>query len=324
MSHRFVVVGAGAIGGVVAVGLVEAGHDVVVVARGAHLVAIRAHGLRRVDADGESTVDVDAHADVRSADVHTDDVVLLATKVHQAESVLDELLAVAGPGLRVATLQNGVDGERLALRRFRDVQAVLVNVPAVHLEPGVVEVHARTPRGLLDVGLATGGLDATSHLLTNAFSAAGFVSEATEQVMRRKWAKLAGNVGNALQVLCGTDRAAWWPLYEDLRAEALAVFAAAGIDPDVETQQARAAMVARADIGGRRRPGGSTWQSVVRGTGSVETAALNGEVVLQAHLHGTGAPLNSAVHALTRQVVDGNRVPGGTDVAEIRTVAASL
>lgn len=302
-ERRIVVVGAGAVGGVLAVGLALAGRHVEVVARGDHLATIQAHGLTRRAADGEVTVDLAAHPDVAAAQVTTDDVVVIATKAHQAGTVLDQLLTVAGDGVTVACATNGVEVERLALRRVDVVLGVLVNVPAVHLEPGVVEVYASAPRGLLDVGRYPHGTGEAARWLSAQFEAAEFTSEATDRVMARKWAKLLGNVGNVCPVLCGRDPSGWTRLYEALRAEAEAVIDAAGVDVDLPTQQHRATLVARADIDGRRRPGGSTWQSVVRGTGNIETVALNGEITLLGRLHGVATPVNSLVQSEALRLV---------------------
>ncbi len=306
---RIVVLGAGAVGGVIAAQLHRAGADVEVIARGAHLDAIRRDGLVRDAVDGRHTARLGAHATVAEAAVSTDDIVVIATKSHQVDPLLDDLLVQAGPDLPVACATNGVWTERLALRRFDHVLGVLVNVPAVHLTPGVVEVYAGAPRGVLDVGRTTPGPDDAVHELVAALTAGEFLSEATPRVMDRKWAKLLGNVGNVCSVLFGADRDRWDDVYRRLRAEAEAVVATAGITPDVAVQQERAGRVARGDIDGRRRPGGSSWQSASRGTGDIETVALNGEISLLGRLHGVPTPVNTAVTvAALRLVRDGTPV----------------
>ncbi|WP_108666237.1 ketopantoate reductase family protein [Euzebya rosea] len=316
---RTVVVGAGAIGGALAVGLAESGQEVSVVARGAHLDAIRSGGLTREAPDGSTTVTIEAHGHVSDTTIGEDTVVVLATKAHQVEPVLDDLLAHGGPDVPVACMHNGIEGERLALRRFRRVQGVLINVPGVHLEPGIVRVHANEPRGVLDVGRYLSGRDDLSVRLAASWTAAGFLSEATDDIVARKWAKLLGNVGNALQVLCGTERESFDELYGVVRAEAEAVLAAAGIVPDLEVQHRRAAMVARADIGADRRPGGSTWQSAVRGHSDSEVTMLNGEIVLTGRLHGIPTPANDLVQAETLRLLrDGDPVGSRDQAALLR------
>lgn len=296
---RFVVVGPGAIGGTLAVQLHRTGQLVEVVARGSHLKAIQAGGLTLAAPDGEITAGLVARASVSEVEVTDDTVVVVATKVHQAEPVLDQLLAHAGPAVAVACLQNGVEGERLALRRFRNVYGVVVNVPGVHLQPGRVEVYANPPRGVFDIGRYPSGVDDRAKAIAAAWTAAEFLSEACDDVMARKWAKLLGNVGNALQVLCGTDRGDYQRLYDVLREEAERVVTTAGVTVDRQTQRHRATLVDRADIGEVMRSGGSTWQSAVRGTGDVETVALNGEICLLGRLCGVPTPANDLVQSET-------------------------
>ena len=99
---KICVVGAGAIGGFMAVRLEQAGHTVSVVARGPHLAAIKAHGLKLIEAEQEQ-VATDA---IRELD--TQDVVLLGLKAHQVEPVVDDLPALIGPDTVMVTLQNGI------------------------------------------------------------------------------------------------------------------------------------------------------------------------------------------------------------------------
>lgn len=77
---RFIVVGAGAIGGVVGRRLVEHGHDVVFVARGPHGRAIAESGLRLASPAGAAHLDVDVVQEPRTLRCRSDDVVLLAVK----------------------------------------------------------------------------------------------------------------------------------------------------------------------------------------------------------------------------------------------------
>ena len=106
------VVGAGAIGGYMAVRLAEAGHDVSVIARGPHLAAIRANGLKLIERNGDGaaieTVASNLTATDRIRDLDTHDVVLLALKAHQIAAVVDDLPAIVGPETCLVTLQNGI------------------------------------------------------------------------------------------------------------------------------------------------------------------------------------------------------------------------
>ena len=138
---RFVVVGAGAVGGVVGGRLAQHGHDVVLVARGDHGQAIAADGLLIRSPDDEVRVPVPVVSHPSELTLTGDDVVLLAVKGQDTAAAL-EGLAAGPPDLAIACLQNGVDNERQVLRRTPNTYAVPVMLPGTYLEPGVVEASS--------------------------------------------------------------------------------------------------------------------------------------------------------------------------------------
>jgi 2-dehydropantoate 2-reductase len=300
---RYVVVGAGAIGGTIGGRLHQAGHDVVLVARGAHGEALAAAGLLLRDPTGEARLPIPTVA--RPADVgwQGDEVAVLATKLHQAAAALDDLAAAAPPASTVVCATNGVEGERLALRRFASVVAMAVLMPADHLTPGVVSVYSAPVAGLLDVGRYPSGVDAEVERIAADLTGAGFASRPEAELLRRKRQKLLMNLANVLDaaVADGVDTGPHWAA---AIAEARACFAAAGLDvaPDEEDAARRAESGMRMQpIDGERRVGGSTWQSLARGLGT-EADYLNGEVVLLGRLHGVPTPVNEALQRLGRDV----------------------
>ena len=108
---RIVIVGAGGVGGYFGGRLAEAGTDVTFLARGAHLNALRTHGLRIVSPKGDahitSVIATDDPAAIRGADV-----VLFAVKLYDAEAashLLPQLVANGAPNAVVIPLQNGVE-----------------------------------------------------------------------------------------------------------------------------------------------------------------------------------------------------------------------
>lgn len=105
---KFTFIGAGAVGGYYGALLARAGHDVAVVARGAHLDAIRRHGITvRSGAVGEFTAKVIAEDD--PAKLRPADVAVLTVKTYDNQAALPVLRAAAGTHATVLTLQNGVD-----------------------------------------------------------------------------------------------------------------------------------------------------------------------------------------------------------------------
>src|SRR5947208_13655677 len=106
---RFVVIGAGAVGGVIGARLFQHGHDVMLVARGAHHDAIRDRGLRLVSHDGDTTLPVPVVDHPSRISFTDDDVVVVAVKSQDTLTVMEALVASASPGVAVACAQNGVE-----------------------------------------------------------------------------------------------------------------------------------------------------------------------------------------------------------------------
>ena len=149
---RFVVYGAGAIGGVVGARLFQQGNDVLLIARGSHHDALRTRGLRIQDPAGEQTLPIPVVDDPASIDWQAGDVALVAVKSQHSTDAFAKLALAAQPELPVVCLQNGVRNEPEALRRFANVYGVPVACPASHLEPGVVRAYSVPVTGILDVG----------------------------------------------------------------------------------------------------------------------------------------------------------------------------
>ncbi|MEV0561504.1 2-dehydropantoate 2-reductase N-terminal domain-containing protein [Dactylosporangium sp. NPDC050588] len=306
---RWLMYGAGAVGGVVAGRLAMAGHDVAVVARGAHLAAIRRDGLTLRQPSGDTVVKLDAVE--HPGDTHKD-VVVLGMKSMDTAAALVALEGFDGP---VVCLQNGVANERAALRHFARVYGVHVILPGSHLEPGVVTAHCAPVPGILDLGRFPSGSDATAQALARDLESAGFVSQPRADIMRWKYRKLLMNLGNAVEALCGrvdgVDEAA-----EPVRAEGEAVLRHAGIDVASAAEDRER----RGDImrwpGGAGRAGGSSWQSLARGTGTVEADYLNGEIVLLGRLHGVPTPANETARRLVQRAARTHDGPGSMTPAE--------
>ncbi|MFZ6003809.1 MAG: ketopantoate reductase family protein [Actinomycetota bacterium] len=317
---RFVVVGAGAIGGVVGGRLAQHGHEVVLVARGAHGDAIASGGLLLRSPDDEVRLHPQVVGDPAALDLTEDDVVLLAVKSQDTPAALDAL-AEAPPDLPIACLQNGVDNERQALRRTSRVYAVPVMCPATHLEPGVVDASSSPVTGILDVGRYPHGVDSIAEAIAAAFAASTFSSVATPTVMRFKWSKLLMNLGNAIEAACGPiGRGS--TLYATARSEGRAVLEAAGIDvaSDEEDAARRGDLLSLRPIAGERRGGGSSWQSLARGTGTIEADSLNGEIVLLGRLHGVPTPVNELLQRTAHRLARAGSPPGSMTPDELEAM----
>ncbi|MEA3077148.1 MAG: 2-dehydropantoate 2-reductase [Actinomycetota bacterium] len=320
MGVRYVVVGAGAVGGTIGGRLFEHGHDVVLVARGSHGEAIRAGGLRLRSADGEAVVTAPCVSRPDEVAWGPDDVVVMATKTQDSAAALLALAAVAPPSTPVVCAQNGVENERLALRLFERAYAMCVMLPAAHLSPGVVEVSSSPVSGILDLGRYPGGVDDVCVGVAADLSASTFSSVADPSVMRRKHAKLLMNLGNALEAACGSG-ARGSALGVAARAEAVACFSAAGIDyaSDEEDRERRGSLLT--PVG---RQGSSSWQSLARGTGSIEADYLNGEIVLLGRLFGVATPVNALLQSVAGELARSGAAPGSMPLQELESRAVSV
>jgi thiosulfate/3-mercaptopyruvate sulfurtransferase len=325
---RYIVIGGGAVGSTVAAQLHLAGIPVVLIARGRHGDQIREQGLTYLRPGGERRVRLPVAAHAGEVALTADDVLVLATKTQDTEAVLQEWSwRPAGDGmaadLPVVCLQNGLENERAALRRFDVVFGASLWLPASYVTPGEVSAEGAVTPGIFWLGRYPGGGDTRLEAIAEDFRAAEFRVQLVSELGRWKASKLLTNLNNAVEALYG-ERAPW--LGAALRAEGLRVFAAAGIDaadPATESEVDLSTAI-MAEVPGRVRGGSSTWQSLARGAGSVEADFLNGEIVLLGRLHGVPTPLNTALqHRIALAVRRGDE-PGSADPEVLRPPAPDV
>jgi 2-dehydropantoate 2-reductase len=308
---RFVVYGAGAIGGVIAARLFQAGHAVMLITRGAHYTMLRQHGLR-LESPAETTVLAIPAVEHPDAVQWTEgDIVLLTMKSQDTGDAVHALSRAAPSETPVVCVQNGVENERATLRWFPRVYSVAVMCPASHLQPGVVQAFSVPLTGLLDVGRWPQGTDDVASALAAAFAASTFNSHAIPDILRWKYAKLLTNLGNAIEAVCG-PAARHGPIGELARREGEACLRAAGIAfaTAQEDAQRRGRLLTPQPIAGQARGGGSSWQSLTRQAGSIETDYLNGEIVLLGRLTGVPTPVNALLCQLANQMAQRGSPPG--------------
>ncbi|MFJ4584821.1 ketopantoate reductase family protein [Streptomyces echinatus] len=329
---RYVMIGAGAVGGTVGGRLAQASREVVLVARGRHLAALHEHGLRLRVPEGELTHRlpvVDGPGPL--GELRADDVLVLAVKTQDTVAALETWadVPVAGGGtaaerLPLVCLQNGVESGRLALRRFRHVYGVCVWLPSAFVEPGVVSAAGAPLTGILTLGRVPHGTDDTARRIAADLTDARFEAPVVPDVARWQYAKLLANLGNALEAVSGpvaSDDAL--ALLARVRAEGEAVLDAAGIPyaGPAEEHAARGDKVTLVPLDGSPRGGGSSWQSLVRGTGTIEADYLNGEIVLLGRLHGVPTPLNELLQHLADRFARERREAGSLPVAALVRLA---
>jgi 2-dehydropantoate 2-reductase len=217
---RIAVFGAGAIGGHIAVRLARGGADVSVIARGAHLAAIRERGLTVHAHDGVLHASLRASDDAR--DLGEQDAVIVTVKAPSLPSVAAGIAPLLRPGTPVAFVMNGIpwwyferhggphEGTRLpeldpgdALRRAVGIERVLGGVVYSAVEvtaPGVIHSEHANIRVIL--GEPDGTVTPRAAALAAALRAGGFDSPVVADIRFEVWQKLLGNLANAPLCLC--------------------------------------------------------------------------------------------------------------------------
>ncbi len=208
---KICVFGAGAIGGYMGVKLAEAGADVSLVARGPHLAAMQANGLKLIEEGAEVVVPVTASDDPATLGVQ--DYVIVTLKAHSVPPVVAKMQPLIGPNTTIVSGVNGVpwwyfhklggplEGTRLASVDPGDAQwngfgpdRVLgcVVYPAAEVsEPGVIH-HIEGNR--FSLGEPSGEKTERATALSQALSAAGLKAPVRPRIRDEIWVKLWGNL----------------------------------------------------------------------------------------------------------------------------------
>lgn len=308
---RIIIFGVGAVGGVIAASLALTGQDVLGIARGARVQAIRDKGLTLRNHDGSTTTPLSCVESAAEITPRADDVILLTTKTQDTPRALDDLRAAGFADQAIFCVQNGVENERLALRLFPNVHGVNVMMPAEYLAADEAVCFGRTNFGVFDIGRYPQGADQTDTALAEALTAARIKCFVDEDVMQCKHGKLLVNLGNIVEAALGMGVAAK-EIKTALMEEAQTIYRAAGIkwrdmgagDPR------RGTLLVVEPIDGVDCIGSSTSQSLARGAGSIETDFLNGEIALIARLAGTDAPINARAARLANRLAREKRPAG--------------
>jgi 2-dehydropantoate 2-reductase len=334
-GRRYVIVGAGAIGGTVGGVLARASVPTVLVARGRHAEILAAEGLTLRTPDGTFHTPVTAVSGAEHVRLTSDDVLVFTTKTQQLDAALQEwvdqpvhgpdgVVGTAGDLVPALTALNGVVAEEKALRYFRRVFGVCVWLPAVHLQPGEVIVRSWPVVGQFHIGRWPWHCNspADGELLdevNTTWRAAGIHVRVVDDVAPWKYNKLLSNLGNAVGALSagGADII---EVVAALRHEGEYVLQHAGIEFtsfEVSTAARVDGPTPRAVPGSDTGASNSTWQSLSRNTGNVETDYFNGEIVRIAHQHGVTAPLNAALACASREAVRNRLGPSHFSAAQL-------
>ncbi|MFZ6778610.1 2-dehydropantoate 2-reductase [Undibacterium sp. Ji83W] len=314
---KIAVVGAGAIGGYLAVKLAQAGHEVSVVIRGANLQAVRENGMKLIMDDGSEHV-ANIFATDRIADLPVQDVVILGMKAHQVAAVAADIPALLGPESIVVTAQNGVpwwyfqkhggdyEGRRVeavdpggVVTAHIDVNKVIgcIIYPACEIiAPGVIK-HIEGNR--FSLGEIDGSDTPRIRELADALRQAGFKVPISSDIRSEIWLKLWGNLSfnpiSALTHATLVDICEFPPVRElvaRMMREGQVIGEKLGVNFKVSIDK----RIAGAAAVGKHKT--SMLQDIEAGR-PIELEALVGTVIEMGRITDTPTPNIEAVYALT-------------------------
>ncbi|MEP7203350.1 MAG: 2-dehydropantoate 2-reductase N-terminal domain-containing protein [Ilumatobacteraceae bacterium] len=318
---RVIIYGAGAVGSAIGGRLRQGGADVVLVTRPAHAAAIGEHGLTVRAAAGSEVVKIDAVTSIDQLSPKCDDIVIITAKTQDTAPIHDQLFDW-NPDVAVVCGTNGVEHERLALRRFGRVYGMVIQLPAQFEKPGEVTVLCAPTNAILDVGRYPTGVDQTAEELASLIDASpGLLAEADDDVMTKKYGKLLINLGNIADAACGV-RGRHARVVVAAIDEGKRVYQAAGIrweqSPERAAHYKTRADTMRFDVPeGDTFVGGSTWQSLVKGASTLETDYFNGEILMLGRLHGVDTPTNDFLQRYAARLLRGEIRPGSVAAEQL-------
>jgi 2-dehydropantoate 2-reductase len=333
-NARILVVGCGAIGGVVAAHLLELGHDVTALTSNREIAsALREHGLRVRGESAPPPVAAGPVIERLTDDVAPFDLVLLATQPPQVEGAARSALRWLAPGGRMVCFQNGLCEERVA--KFAGTERVVGAViawGASMIEPGVYD---RTSSGGFSIGRLDGRTDRELEELGRVLEAVGPVT-LTGQLLGARWSKLAINCAISTLGTIGGDRLGVLMRQRHVRRLALEIMTEAvsvaraervrlekvsgtlDLDWIALTDAERAAsgspgLFAKHSlllaVGARYRRLRSSMLSAIERGRAPAVDFLNGEVIDRAARHGIATPINTAACDWVWQIARGERAP---------------
>jgi 2-dehydropantoate 2-reductase len=328
---RIVIAGAGAVGGYIGARLARAGADVVLFARGPHLQAMQARGLRVTSAEGDFEVRPQVTGDLTT--IGKADVVFLGVKAHGLTALAPALRPLFGPDTAVVSTQNGIPwwyfqnygGELDGLRLERvDPGGVI----AASIEPGRVigslayfatdvaepGVIHHTEGNRISFGEPDGSKSDRAKAIAETLIAAGFRCPVTARFRHEIWVKLLGNVAfNPISALTGgtLEELARHPdtskVVREIMTETEAVAGKLGIEMPISIEQR---MAGAEKVGAHKT---SMLQDLEAGR-PLELEAVVGAVIELGDRLGVPMPATRAVYACAKMADEKRHPPSRHEI----------
>lgn len=323
---RFVVYGAGAVGGVLGGHLARDKHDVLLICREEHARAIHEQdGLRMKSATGEYVARLRASHVVQGSDFDRDTCVLFVPKSNDTPSCLEELAGCAPSSTPLLCFQNGIENERIIAEKFTDVYGGVCWMTCSCLHPGQVSFRKF---GRVVVGKYPKGAHPYAKKIGKHLESAGFQAAVSNNIMSDKWLKLVANLLSAFNALVDErdhDAAELNQLEIGVLDEAKRVLKAGkvrarscdGKDHSVDDMIDELKKPRAPRVPSSVRVHNSTWQNLYLKRGEAENEFFHGPIIELARKHGIAVPHNEVALELVAQCARSGMGPGQLRAAEI-------
>ncbi|MBX9758760.1 MAG: 2-dehydropantoate 2-reductase [Beijerinckiaceae bacterium] len=321
---KICIIGAGAIGGLLAARLARAGEDVTIVARGVQLAAIRARGLTLIEENGERFT-VKPRAVERLSEIEGQDLVVLGMKAHQVAAVAQGVPGMLAPQGLVLTAQNGIpwwyffrhggehEGRVLEsvdpggeIARNLPIDRVVGSVvyPAAEIvEPGVIRLIEGNRFSLAEID---GAKSDRIQAISAAFTTAGFKAPVITDIRAEIWTKLWGNLSfNPVSALTGATLAGICrhPLARALAADMMREAQNVGEKLGVRFRIPLEKRLAGAEAVGEHK---TSMLQDIEAKRPTEAAALVGSIVELGRIVDAPTPSINAIYACVRLLEETN------------------
>jgi 2-dehydropantoate 2-reductase len=312
---RIAIIGAGGVGGYFGARLQASGADVSFVARGAHLAALCATGLRIDSPKGDLSLPRVTATDDPSA-IGPVDAVLVTVKMYDLDAAARSIAPLIGGDTVVITLQNGVEAVDMVAARVgrRHVAGGVAYISAVISEPGTIK---HTAMDALIFGELDGQRSARLAALEAACLRAGFSAKVSDDIQRDLWAKFARlSVFSGMTAVTRSTMGVLRSdpeLYAMLKAaceETIRVGRAHGIALPDTVMTEIAAMVESLPFQSKA----SMLEDLERGK-RLELPWLSGGVVRLGEAVGVATPIHRFIATVLKPHVNGSSQPSGEPVA---------
>ena len=311
---RIAIMGAGSIGGYFGGMLARSGNQVTLIARGAHLAAVRERGLQ-IHTDDEMLT-IPCSSTMQATDTPSEagvaDLILLTVKTYQNEQAIPAMLPMVGPETTVLCLQNGIDSY-VAAAQVVGPEKVLPGaayIEAAMTEPGVVRQQGSVVRILF--GEPDGSSSERDHVILETLERAGIAAEFSDDIQKNLYGKflfiatMAGVTSLSRESMAQLmPRPEWRRVIVSCMREIETVARAAGVNLDAAIVEDTLSY-----IEGSLDDMHASMHSDIMAGRPLELDSLNGAVVRVGRSVGAPTPINDVIYAALKPYVKGSNDQG--------------